>query len=127
VETFVESELSEQGKTLFMEICTKQSHPLRKNLLLRKMKIDPSCSVYGRYDEDGAHLYFKCKIIRQVWRLLDLEEERDMLAGMSSAKKTVEFILSTKNEKRLYLLMTIWMWWGERNTIRTGGSKDLWP
>jgi hypothetical protein len=30
-----------------------------------------------------------------------------MLVGMSSAKETVEFILSTKNEKRLYLLMTI--------------------
>jgi hypothetical protein len=80
------------------------SHPLRKNLLLRKMKIGPSCPVCGRYDEDGGHLYFKCKIIRQVWHLLDLEEERDILARMSSAKETVEFIPSTKNEKRLYIL-----------------------
>lgn len=23
----------------------------------------------------------------------------------------------------IYLLMTIWMWWGERNTIRTGGTQ----
>jgi hypothetical protein len=32
VETFVESELSEQGKTLFMEICTKQPSSAEKSI-----------------------------------------------------------------------------------------------
>jgi hypothetical protein len=33
------------------------SHPLRKNLMQRKLKIDASCPVCSRHDEYGA-IYF---------------------------------------------------------------------
>jgi hypothetical protein len=42
---------------------------------------------------------------------------------MSSTKEIMEFILSTRNEKKIHLLMTLWiMRRGERNAIRTGGK-----
>jgi hypothetical protein len=34
---------------------------LRVNLQRRGMKMDTWCVMCGRYDEDGAHLFFKCK------------------------------------------------------------------
>jgi hypothetical protein len=40
---------------------------LRVNLRRRGMKIDTSCVMCGRLDEDGAHLFFKCKGVRHVW------------------------------------------------------------
>lgn len=89
----------------------------------RKMKIEPSCPVRGRYDEDGGHIFFKCKTIKQVWCLLNMEEEQVRMVGMSSTKEIMEFILSTRNEKKMHLLMTLWiMRRGERNAIRTGGK-----
>ena len=37
------------------------SHPLRMNLRRRGMSIDTRCVMCSRFDEDGAHLFFKCK------------------------------------------------------------------
>jgi hypothetical protein len=40
---------------------------LRVNLRRRGVKIDTKCVMCERHDEDGAHLFFKCKGVRQVW------------------------------------------------------------
>jgi hypothetical protein len=47
------------------------SHPLRMNR--RGMDIDTRCVICQRLNEDGAHLFFKCKTIAQVWIILGLE------------------------------------------------------
>ena len=46
------------------------SHPLRCNLAQRGMHIDIKCPVCGCIGEDGGHLIFKCKLAKQLWRLL---------------------------------------------------------
>jgi len=44
----------------------QNSHPLRSNLIRRGMRIDPKCPVCNRFDEDGGHLFFKCKTVRHI-------------------------------------------------------------
>ena len=63
----------------FLWRLTHNSHPLRCNLARRGMKIDtifPIC----RKDEDGGHLFFKCKYAKTVWRDICLEHERGHLS-----------------------------------------------
>lgn len=44
----------------------QNSIALRCNLKRRGMKIDTLCVQCGRFDEDGAHLFFKCKQARHI-------------------------------------------------------------
>jgi hypothetical protein len=47
-----------------------------------------------RVDEDGGHLYFKCKAVKKIWYGLCLEEVRMRVAMVDSAKEEMEEILS---------------------------------
>ena len=49
------------------------SHPLRCNLVRRGMVISVKCPVCDHQDEDGGHLFFKCKGARDLWNLPGLE------------------------------------------------------
>lgn len=74
----------------FLWRLTHNSQPLRCNLSRRGMLIDTRCPVCGQMSEDGGHLVFKCKLAKQIWRLLNLEPERETLAGISDAYGAVE-------------------------------------
>jgi hypothetical protein len=37
---------------------------------------DLDCVLCGRLEEDGAHLFFKCKRVKGVWAALQLEAAR---------------------------------------------------
>jgi len=50
----------------------------------------------GRFDEDGRHLFFKCK--NSLWSELQLEHARAHMASMLSAKGVVDDILKLKEE-----------------------------
>ncbi|TVU23480.1 hypothetical protein EJB05_25849, partial [Eragrostis curvula] len=82
------------------------------------MKIETICPVCARYDEDGGDLFFKCKIVRHAWALLNLEEDRRNMAEMRSAKEVTEYILKAIEKKNLMIVFTLWSWWSERNNIR---------
>lgn len=45
---------------------------LRANLERRGMKIGTQCVVCTSTYEDGAHLFFKCKCVREIWRSLGM-------------------------------------------------------
>jgi len=103
----------------------QNSHPLRSNLIRRGMRIDPKCPVCNRFDEDGGHLFFKCKTVRHIWSHLQLETERVKLASMDSAWSVVGFILHAQEEKKVTMVFILWAWWSERNNIREGGTRRL--
>ncbi|XP_066341757.1 uncharacterized protein [Miscanthus floridulus] len=89
------------------------------------MRIDPKCPVCERFDEDGGHLFFKCKTVRHVWNQLQLETERAMLASMDSVRSVMEYIFQTQEEKRVTMIFILWAWWSERNNIREGGRRRM--
>lgn len=49
---------------------------LRVNLRRRGMELDTKCVMCNRLDEDGGHLFLKCKLVKQLWRELNLEDVR---------------------------------------------------
>ena len=89
------------------------------------MRIDPKCPVCEPFDEDGGHLFFKCKTVRHVWNQLQLETERAMLASMDSVRSVMEYIFQTQEEKRVTMIFILWVWWSERNNIREGGRRRM--
>jgi hypothetical protein len=60
------------------------------------MRIDTGCVICGRYDEDGAHLFFKCKYVRHIWAELQLKGVRRDLFELLSAREVLEAILKLK-------------------------------
>lgn len=99
------------------------SHPLRRNLFRRGMKIDTKCPVRDRLDEDGGHLFLKCKFAKQVWRELKLEEECAQLSNFVNAREVVAQILKKKQDKKMIMIIAMWFLWNERNAIREEGRR----
>jgi hypothetical protein len=44
------------------------SLPLKRNIQRRGMECDTLCVCCRRLDEDGAHLFLKCKQVKNIWR-----------------------------------------------------------
>jgi hypothetical protein len=77
----------------------------------------------GRYDEDGAHLFFKCKHVRHVWADLQLEGERQRLSELLSERETIEVILKMKPEIQSRVITLLYLWWSERCGVREGEQQ----
>lgn len=89
------------------------SHPLRMNLKRRGVDLDPSCVVCGRDNEDGAHLFFKCKTMKQVWSMLGLANERATLVEKNNARDVIKAVLAMKEEQKLKCCIALWYCWFE--------------
>jgi hypothetical protein len=113
----------------FLWRMTHESHPLRCSLARRGMEIDTVCLVCARSSEDGGHLFFKCKLAKQVWNLLAMEERRKTLAVQSSAIDAVSIILAERDEHAVLMVTTLWFLWTNRNVVREEGrgrrAEDL--
>lgn len=107
----------------FLWRMTHNSHPLRMNLARKGMKIDTICPVCKRKDEDGGHLFFKCKYAKNVWRELCLEKERLELACLLSRWEVTMAITRMKQEVQSRVAILLWFIWSERNAIRENGSS----
>lgn len=88
------------------------------------MKLDTRCVVCNRFDEDGAHLFLKCKF----WSHLGLSRVREMLLSKTSARDVLEAVMNLKEEPRLKCCYALWMCWSGRNKIRDGeaGRDAVW-
>jgi hypothetical protein len=80
---------------------------LRKNLPRRGIKLDTSCCICQRLDEDGGHLFLKCKEVKKVWRELNLETVRCQLAECGSAKEMMELVLKMEPKMQLTVIVAL--------------------
>jgi hypothetical protein len=76
-----------------------------------------------RHDEDGAHLFFKCKGVRQAWANLQLDELRKELAGLFSVREVMEAILKLNVEMQRKVITLLYLWWSERCGVREGEQR----
>jgi hypothetical protein len=53
---------------IFMWKLAHNSISLRMGLERRGMELDTRCVMCGRLNEDGGHLFFQCKHVKQVWQ-----------------------------------------------------------
>lgn len=96
---------------------------IMKELVRRGMVLDTKCVLCNRYDEDGAHLFFKCKCARYVWAALGLDNHRSILSEKMSPLDVVKYILILKEEVQIIIVSFLWLWWQERNRVRQGDQR----
>jgi hypothetical protein len=66
---------------------------LRMGLERRGMELDTKCVMCGRLNEDGCHLFFRCKHVVPVWKEMRLESVREGLAQLRSAKEVTRSVI----------------------------------
>jgi hypothetical protein len=89
----------------------------------RGVKTDTLCSICNRLDEDGGHLFFKCKEVKVAWCELNLEGVRCNLMAAGSARQVMESILGLRGKEQLTVILLLCMWWNERNKRREEGRS----
>ncbi|KAE8805994.1 25.3 kDa vesicle transport protein [Hordeum vulgare] len=98
-----------------------RTHVARKGIPI----VDTKCLFCGRADEDGAHLFIKCKNVKAVWREPAMERERTTLVKIGPVHAVLDFLWGLDVKKRLHILTFWWMWWSNRNKLRQGELP--WP
>lgn len=73
-----------------------------------------------RFDEDGGHCFFKFKLVKNCWRLMNLEQTRLSLKMLDSGRSVVEHILNLEEGRRLQIACLMWCWWDTRNKVNAG-------
>jgi hypothetical protein len=86
----------------------------------RKIKAETVCPLCKRFDEDCGHTFFKCKNVRECWRVLQLEEARCCLAQCRSGKEVIEKIWTMSTETQVKIVVWLWRWWTARNKANAG-------
>jgi hypothetical protein len=96
------------------------SLPLRRNIKHRGMEADTVCPVCHRLDEDAGHLLLKCKQVKQCWRQLNLEKERNVLIMARTGEEFIQQILLYDDPKVALVFTFLWVWWTARNKANQG-------
>jgi hypothetical protein len=78
----------------------------------------------NRLDEDGGHLFLKCKKVKPVWRSVMLEDIRVKLLSAPSSKAMFEMILELPKDKQVSVLVLMWDWWTVRNKKNAEGKDS---
>jgi hypothetical protein len=98
------------------------SLPVRMKLRRRGMDVDTRCPICYRFDEDGGHCFLKCKPVRKIWCLAQLEHIRAKLVLCNDPLALFEEIFRLTEEERVKVCTLLWLWWHERNRANTGGT-----
>ena len=96
------------------------SLPLKLNMKRRGIDCDTMCVCYRRLDEDGAHLFLRCKQVKKVWRSLQLEALRQTFCTYRNATALLDRILRLPEDKKTLVVCLLWKWWGWRNKMNAG-------
>lgn len=99
------------------------SLPHRCNIARRGIKIDPLCQVCHRLNEDGAHIFLRCKGIRQAWAGMGMEDVRASLLLCNGPKEMLYKMLQLELPRKLKGVALLWTWWKHRNKINAGEGK----
>jgi ribonuclease HI len=97
--------------------------PLRLNIKRRGMEIDTLCPMCHRQDEDGTHIFLRCKQVRACWRLMQMEELRTKLCECANAREMMWAVLQLSTEIQLKVLILCWQWWSARNSANAGDKR----
>jgi hypothetical protein len=102
-----------------------KSIAVRMGLERRGVDLDTRCAVCARFNEDGGHLFFKCKYVKPVWQELNLDTIREVLATKQSAREVLQHVLGLKKEVQVKVVILLWHWWLERNRVWKGERPRL--
>lgn len=70
-----------------------ESLALRTNLAQRGVKLESTkCLLCGLAAEDGAHLFVKCKEVKEAWRAMNCERIRKELEEFTSVHAMQDYL-----------------------------------
>jgi hypothetical protein len=110
----------------FMWRLAHNSLPLKMSIKRRGIECDTLYVCCRRFDEDGAHLFLKCKEVRKVWKLIGMEDVCDRMCAYSTAASVVQEILCLKEADRILVCCTLWRWWTTRNKLNQRDWNCRW-
>jgi hypothetical protein len=96
------------------------SLPLKRKIEAKGIELDTRCPVCWRAYEDASHLLFRCKFSKLVWRELQLDHKRLLLADLPSPKEVFHHIWACTNELQVKLITLMWVLTSERNAVNAG-------
>jgi hypothetical protein len=99
------------------------SLPVKRNIERRGIECDTLCVCCRRLDEDGAHLFLKCKQVKKIWCQIGLEDVRDHLCTLQTSEAMVQRIHEIDTDKQILLCCTLWRWWTCRNKLNAEGQN----
>lgn len=90
------------------------------NVERKGVEADTRCIVCKRLFEDVGHMFFNCKEVKRLWRVLDMEDVRLRLADCGSPLRVIQNILALWEDHQRDVVALLWCWWSERSkeTIR---------
>ncbi|WVZ48898.1 hypothetical protein U9M48_000292 [Paspalum notatum var. saurae] len=109
--------------THFLWRLAHNSLALRMNLHRRGMDIDTKCVTCDRLDEHGAHLFFKCKQVTEIWKELKLEQVRLELADKDSAMEVIRDLVKLNEDAQVKVAVLMYSWWNERCRRKEGEPR----
>jgi ribonuclease HI len=100
------------------------SLPFRLNLQRRGMDIDPVCPSCNRLNEDGCHLFLRCKAAKEIWRSIGMEEIRNDLIQCNGPQEMISHVLQLTRSHKLLVLALLWWRWKDRNRVVAGEKPN---
>ena len=82
-------------------------------MIIKLESID--CSMCNKLDEDGGHLFLKCKLVKPIWRHLVLEDVRLSLLAAQTTLMLFEMVCALPIDIRSFTLILLWDWWTVHN------------
>jgi hypothetical protein len=98
------------------------SLPLMMSIKRRGIECDTRCVCCQRLDEDGGHLFLKCKEMKELWEKLGMPEFYQQLCSFETAQDVIQQILLLDDEKRVLICCMLWQWWQKRNKQNKEGK-----
>jgi hypothetical protein len=93
------------------------------NIKRKRVELDTRCPMCNRMDEDGGHLFLKCKCVKHIWRSLLLEDVRQFLLSAPNTTAMFEFIWTLPSNTQSMVLVLFWDWWTTRNKKNAEGKE----
>jgi hypothetical protein len=99
------------------------SLPLKLSIKRRGVECNTLCVCCRKFDEDGAHLFLKCKEVKKCWKLIKMEVLHDHMCTFTTADSVVQEILNLQTDDRTLVVCMLWQWWSARNKLNSEGQQ----
>ncbi|KAJ0264716.1 Reverse transcriptase zinc-binding domain-containing protein [Hirschfeldia incana] len=92
--------------------------PVAENLRKRNIKIDNACQICGEYPETQDHMFFQCRVAKEIWTMAPTRFGNEEEVQPQSHQNVKMLTSLVKKDKRELLNFFIgWRLWKMRNNL----------
>jgi hypothetical protein len=85
--------------------------------------LNTRCPLCNRLDEDGGHVFLRCKKAKTCWLILGLGELWERLLPCTSSRDLLLELWKCSEDAQLKAVTFMWEWWNNRNRVNAGKSS----